>query len=656
MSNFFAIHLIRWIMITIGLGFIIFVLIKYMSRLKKNKINSYIFQDVHVIVGDGTERFHQNVYVKDGIIQKITTERIENVKAIIIDAKDMTLMPGLIDSHAHIQGMNNKSDKESNAFLYGMLPEIFRDKVLPFGITTVKDLCAPRHFIYKLRDEIKSGKIVGPELLLVGPNFTAPEGHPASTLGGDNPWMRNEMAIEVNSTKQVSDSIRELKTAGVDFLKITYQGGDYLYFNETLQIAKIEKKYMEQIIREGKENGLYTTAHVYYKEDVRELLEAGIYGIEHGVLDEKLSSDDDLVKLWKRSGAHFVPTVNAMNYEKDPNRLVNSIHNLKVLYDAGIPIAMGTDTMYEMMSGEFTHKEIAYYVEAGLSPMEAIVLATGNSAKHLGIDNRKGYIKEGFEADLILLGKNPAEDISNLDLIDKVFLKGNIVYSQKSIQSYDIPEYSYPPEISYMEYQKSDGTEVRKIYTDAYINEKKIIQDVYHGNDLWSHEIFHVEKNLSCTKWQYERPSDDTRVFAIKTGEFIQISGTFKGKKQDKTYKIGSGLWYQMMDIALPAFIASKEQEIIFYSLGTENNMGAMGLGEFAAKKAGNEKIIVNNRAYECVKISYVITAFSWAWTGYLWYDVKTNQLVKTSEKGKNADKEHRVLTKISRNPMEHND
>lgn len=655
MLNFFVIPLIRWIPITIGLGVVILVLVKHIGSLKKNKIDSYIFQDVHVIVGDGTERFHQNVYVKNGIIQKITTEKIENVNATIIDAKNMTLMPGLIDSHVHIQGMNNKSDKESDTFLYGMLPEIFKDKVLPFGITTVKDLCAPRHFIYKLRDEIKSGKIVGPELLVVGPNFTAPEGHPASTLGGDNPWMRKEMAIEVNSTKQVSESIKELKTAGVDFLKITYQGGDYLYFNQTLQIAKIEKKYMEQIIREGKENGLYTTAHVYYKEDVRELLEAGIYGIEHGVLDEKLSPDDDLVKLWKRSGAHFVPTVNAMNYEKDPNRLVNSIHNLKVLYDAGIPIAMGTDTMYEMMSGEFTHKELAYYVEAGLSPMEAIVLATGNSAKHLGIDNRKGYIKEGFEADLILLEKNPAEDISNLDLIDKVFLKGNIVYSQKSIQSYDIPEYSYPPEISYMEYQKSDGTEVRKIYTDGYINENKIIQDVYHGNDLWSHEIFHVEKNLSCTKWQYERPSDDTKVLATKTGEFIQISGSFKGKKQNKTYKIGDGLWYQMMDIAMPAFIASKEQEITFYSIGTGNNMGAMGLGEFAAKKVGNEKIIVNNRSYECVKISYVITAFSWAWTGYLWYDLKTNQLVKTGEKGKNADKQYSVLTRISKNPMEHN-
>ena len=59
MSNFFAIQLIRWIPITIGLGFIIFVLIKYMSRLKKNKINSYIFQDVHVIVGDGNARTYR---------------------------------------------------------------------------------------------------------------------------------------------------------------------------------------------------------------------------------------------------------------------------------------------------------------------------------------------------------------------------------------------------------------------------------------------------------------------------------------------------------------------------------------------------------------------------------------------------------------------
>lgn len=102
---------------------------------------------------------------------------------------------------------------------------------------------------------------------------------------------------------------------------------------------------MRQIIQESKEAGLQTTAHVFYKDDVRELLEARIYGIEHGVLDEALSPDDDLIKLWKQSGAHYVPTVNAMTYEKNPDFLTNNMHNLKLLHDAGVHLAMGTDNM-----------------------------------------------------------------------------------------------------------------------------------------------------------------------------------------------------------------------------------------------------------------------------------------------------------------------
>ena len=120
-----------------------------------------------------------------------------------------------------------------------------------------------------------------------------------------------------------------------------------------------------------------------------------------------------------------------MTYEKDPARLTNSLHNLKVLYDAGIPIAMGTDNMLEMMGGEVEHKELAYYVEAGLTPMEAITLATGNAARHLGIEDRKGFVKEGMEADLILLDQDPSQDISNIQFIHQVFCKGKIVYSQE---------------------------------------------------------------------------------------------------------------------------------------------------------------------------------------------------------------------------------
>ena len=321
MPVLFGIPLIGWIQMLLGTVLVLFVLVKYLLRPKKKKTAGYLIRDVHVIVGDGSELFHQNVLVKDEIIQKISSEPVKDSAVSVIDGSGYTLMPGLIDAHVHIQGgFSCHSEAESDIFLRDRIPQIFSEGVLPYGITTIKDLDAPKHFIYKLRDKLKSGEITGPELLLVGPNFTAPGGHPASTLGSNSPWARAEMAIEVSTPEQVSTGIRELKQAGVDFLKFTYQGGDYWYFDEKQTIRKIDKALMQQIIREGKENGLLATAHAFYYDDVKELLEAGIYGIEHGILDRDIEPDDPIIALWKQSGTRFVPTVNAMTYEKDPSR------------------------------------------------------------------------------------------------------------------------------------------------------------------------------------------------------------------------------------------------------------------------------------------------------------------------------------------------
>ena len=648
MPVLFGIPLIGWIQMILGGALVLFVLIKFLLRPKKKKTEGYLIRDVHVIVGDGSELFHQNVLVKDGIIQKISSEPAADAAVSVMDGSGLTIMPGLIDAHVHIQGgFSCRSEAESDVFLQEKIPQIFREGVLPYGVTTIKDLDAPKHFIYKLRSKLKSGEILGPELRMVGPNFTAPDGHPASTLGSNSPWARSEMAIEVSTPEQVSAGIRELKQAGVDFLKFTYQGGDYWYFDEKRTIGKLDKALMQQIIREGKENGLPATAHVFYYADVKELLEAGIYGIEHGILDRDLHPDDPIIALWKQSGARFVPTVNAMTYEKDPARLTHSLHNLKVLYDAGIPIAMGTDNMLENMTGAIDHRELAYYVEAGLSPMQAIVLATKNSAEHLGVADRKGLVKEGMDADLILLEKDPGADISNIQFIDKVFLKGRIVFSQKAISSYAIPDYAYPSGMSQLRYRKSGGTELRCVDVSGYADRSEITQNLLKDDALWSEEIFHVAGDLSCTDWHYSRPSDQTELLAQKDGDYIKLSGTFKGKAQDKTFKIGDGLWYQMMEMAMPAFIASEEKQIVFYSIGTGNNRGAMGLGEFAAEKAGEETVTVNGRSYDCVKIAVVLTAFSWAWTGYYWYDKQSGQLVQTGEKGKNADKNGYSLSEI---------
>lgn len=635
MPTIFGIPLIGFIQMVIGAAIVLFVLIKYLGR-PKNKKDSFIIKNVHIITGDGTEKFNQNVYVSKGIIEKISDEPMEIKGVQIIDGEGKTLMPGLIDSHIHIQGMNSRSDEDSDRFLAEKIPEIFFEGVFPYGVTTIKDMCAPRHFAYKLRDMINKGKITGPELLIVGPNFTTPEGHPANTLGGENPWMRKEMAIEVSSKDDVTNGIAELKNAGIDFLKMTYQGGDYLYFGKNVPLKKLDKEFMRQIISEGKKNGLNTTAHVFYKEDVRELLEAGIYGIEHGILDEALSADDDILKLWKKSGARFVPTVNAMTYENDPNRLPNSIHNLKLIYDAGIPIAMGTDTMLEAGTEESVQHELEYYVEAGLTPMQAIELATKNGAEHLGIAHRKGLVKEGMEADLILLEKDPAKDISNIRFINKVFAKGKTVYSSSPIASYDIPEYSYPDGVTEINLMSDDGTE-RKVDVSRYSTDNEITVTIFKDGKVYSEEKCKVGKNLSAEKWSYVRTSDNTEVTAEKIDGYIHLTGTFKGKAQDKTFRIDDGLWYQTMDMAMPAFIASAQEEILFYSIGTGDNRGAMGLGEFAAKKCGEETVELNGKTYNCDKISFVLTQFSWAWTGYYWFDKQTGQMVQSGEKKGNA-------------------
>ncbi len=634
MPKVMGIPLIGFIQMVIGIGFLVFLLIKYLTRPKKNKKGEYLIRDVHVIVGDGTEKEHQYVYIRDGRIMELSGRPIQKKNVQLIEGEGKTLMPGLIDSHIHIQGgFKCHNEEESDVFLNEEMPRIFAEGVLPYGITTVKDLDAPKHFIYKLREKLRSGEITGPELLIVGPNFTAPEGHPANTLGANNAWAREEMAIPVATPEEVSAGIRELKEAGVDFLKFTYQGGDYWYFDKKLTIQKLDRELMKQIIREGREKGLEATAHVFYYDDVRELLEAGIYGIEHGILDRDIEPDDPILALWKKSGAHFVPTVNAITFEKEASRMTHSIHNLKVLYDAGIPIAMGTDNMLESMTGSVEHKELEYYVEAGLTPMQAIVLATKNGAEHLGIADRKGQVKAGMEADLILLDKNPAENISNLGAIDRVFLRGEIVYSQKSMQSYDLPDFTFPARLKAAEYRNPETDERLVVDVARFESEGVVTQTSFRGGEEWAREEFWLEKNLSALRWRYSRPSDGTELDAVREKGTITLKGSFKGRKQDKSYSIGDGLWYQMMEMSLPAFAASGLDEILFYPIGTGDNRGAMSLGEFAAKKLGDEEVTVNGKTYSCTKISLVLTMFSWAWTGLYWYDKESQLLIQSGVK-----------------------
>ena len=130
----------------LGTGIIVFLLIKFLTRPKKNKKDEYIINDVHVIVGDGTKQEHQNVYIKNGLITEISAQPIQKKNVQMIDGAGKTLMPGLIDSHIHIQGgFSCHNEDESDVFLGEKMPQIFNENVLPYGITTIKDLDAPKY-------------------------------------------------------------------------------------------------------------------------------------------------------------------------------------------------------------------------------------------------------------------------------------------------------------------------------------------------------------------------------------------------------------------------------------------------------------------------------------------------------------------------------
>ncbi|GMN09321.1 amidohydrolase family protein [Croceitalea sp. MTPC9] len=411
---------------------------------------------------DSREKFGQKVIwagsmldVADGRIIKDVLVVIENDKIIkidrasqknlykdteIIDLSEYTILPGLIDCHAHL--VLNSYDKSIDQWElpvanYGIMGTINARKTLEAGFTTVRDIWGIFYSDIALRDAINKGIIPGPRMYVSGPAITMTGGHGdwESWMGPHIELKKNPAAI-ADGVNEVQKEVRRHVKYGVDLIKITATGG----FGTSGSIPGAASYTMEEIkaaVNEARKNGLKVAAHAHGAEGIKNAIKAGVASIEHGSL-----MDDESIELMEKHNVYLVMDLMAAHYDllekkndysdkkidENNNEMYSSFaSNFLKAHEQGVKMAFGTD------AGVYPHgrnaEQFKLMVKAGISEMDAIKSATIIAAELIGIKDKTGSIEEGKWADIIAVKGNPLKDITILEKVEFVMKEGKVYKS-----------------------------------------------------------------------------------------------------------------------------------------------------------------------------------------------------------------------------------
>ena len=391
-------------------------------------------KNANLIDGTGKEPIpHCTILMDRGKFREIGTDIPIPSDAMVIDLRGKTVIPGLIDAHVHISG-SSRLDRPGMSHLtpsYDFAE--MREGCLKWGVIAVRS-CG--HFMEEtlaFREGVNNGTIErSPRVSLSGPMFQAPGGHPCYTVFMSDPEVEQNACAVISDDTPIEPIIRQSKEQGVDFTKIFYAHLNKMDYPNP--VPRISKQKLKEIIDVSHQYGLSVTVHVDCPAEMEDAVRCGADCIEHmigaGELDNQLS--DELIALTKKSGAVVDPTMISIK-RFDPMGSAPSIWDavkeaVRKCYDAGIPMAVGCDAGIPFVPfGEAVHDEMACLNEAGIPPLEVITMATAGNAKLLKMEDHIGTIEPGKDADLIVLEKDPLEDIRNTKTIQLVISKGIIV-------------------------------------------------------------------------------------------------------------------------------------------------------------------------------------------------------------------------------------
>lgn len=362
----------------------------------------------------------------------------------VINLKNSTVMPGLMDMHVHLSFQFDGPQTYLNSYTlneadYAIRAAHYANKTLNAGFTTVRNLGDSANETIALRNAINKGYANGPRIFSVGKSIATTGGH-ADPTNGLSHFLRPEVGPEdgvVNGEIEAREAVRARYQDGADLIKITATGG-VLSVAKSGQNPQFMADELDAIVATAKDYGMTVAVHAHGKEGMKRAIIAGVDSIEHGTY-----MDDEIRALMKKHNTYYVPTIMAGKFVADKAKIDGYFPELvrpkaaaigpliqntfAKAYKDGIKIAFGTD------SGVSAHgdnaQEFSLMVEAGMSEADALLSATVNTAELLGVSDILGTIEAGKLADIIAVEGNPLDDISLMEQVSFV-MKDGVVYKQ----------------------------------------------------------------------------------------------------------------------------------------------------------------------------------------------------------------------------------
>jgi imidazolonepropionase-like amidohydrolase len=370
--------------------------------------------------------------------------------APVTDLQGKYIMPGIINLHVHL-GATIGLDQNEKFFTPENVEKDLKTYA-SYGVTTVLSMGTDKDSIFKIRDEQRAGRPTETRIYTAGQGFVFKGGY--GGLEGVNQG--------VATVAEVEPAVAAQAAKHVDFIKLWMD--DHLGTKK-----KMPYDIAQAIIESAHRHHLRVIAHIFYLQDAKQLVDYGVDGLAHSVRDKPI--DPAFIADMKRHGtwqeaatlsreasmfvygqtpafandpfftrsisADIVAKLKSPAYQQKmrsdpdfamyPGFLRTAEHNLKTLADAGVPYAFGTDSGPPgRFPGYFAHWEMELMVQAGLTPMQVITAATGSAARFLHAEDL-GTLEKNKWADLIVLDKDPLDDIKNTRTISAVYIAGKRV-------------------------------------------------------------------------------------------------------------------------------------------------------------------------------------------------------------------------------------